>query len=514
MRATIIAEEEPFYSAKEKFKEIEAMLVSDEMMKKEHSEIESYLKIEGFELLRWMMQAHLDLRSQQEQRSEVINGNGITMTRVRQTQRQLETLFGRVMVGRLGYSKKGMSSLHPLDGQLNLSQDLYSHGVGRLVAEQTSKESFDEAIKLISAVSGAQIGKRQAEELATRAAVDFDDFYAAKRLHTPEHVAETASLLVIQTDAKGVVMRTEDLRLCTRKSAEVSSKKMSKRLSRGEKRNRKRMAQVASVYTIEPYVRTPQQIVNQLQPVHEVETERPKPQLKRVWASVEKSPDEVIASAFAEALSRDRERKKTWVAVVDGNEVQLDLLEANAAKYKVDLIIVLDLIHVIEYLWPASYVFNERESQQAQDWVSERLLEILRGNSSLVAGGIRRSATLRGLTSKEREAADDCADYLLKYGIYLHYDHYLAQGLPIASGVIEGACRHLVKDRMDLTGARWGLKGAESVLKLRSLRSSGDFDQYWQFHLQKELQRNHKSKYFDGHLPNQLGSQTHLCLLK
>jgi hypothetical protein len=393
MRAAIIAEAEPFFSAKEKFREIEAMLTSAEMMNCEHGEIESYLKTEGFELLRRMMQAHLDIRSQHEQRREVIAANGIKMTRVRPTSRQLETLFGTVSTQRLGYSKKAMASLHPLDRELNLPQELYSHGIRQLVAEQTSKESFDELINSISTISGAQIGKRQAEELAARAAVDFDVFYAAQSLTRSEQVAETAPLLVIQTDAKGVVMRTEDLREVTRKSAEHQNHKMAKRLSKGEKCNRKRMAQVASVYTIAPYVRTAQQIVNQLQPIYEAEVKRPKPEQKRVWASVEQSAQQVIGAAFEEALRRDPEKQKRWVAVVDGNEPQLDSLNAYALKYNVVLTIVLDLIHVIEYLWKASYVFNERESREAEAWVSERLLEILRGNSCFRIGSKSKGNT-------------------------------------------------------------------------------------------------------------------------
>jgi hypothetical protein len=513
MEAAIITKAEPFFSAQEKFVEIVSMLSSIEMLSKEHGEIEKYIKTGGFELLRRMMQAHLELRSEQEQRTEVIDSTGIRMTRARSTERSLETIFGTVSTGRLGYSKKGMTSLHPLDGQLNLPQELYSHGIRRLVAEQASKESFDEVIKSISAMTGAQVGKRQTEELAERAAADFDSFYASKSVNGQQQVSETAALLVLQTDAKGVVMRKADLREATRKAAETQTQKMSKRLSRGEKRNRKRMAQVASVYTVAPYFRTPEQIVNQLQPVHESETNRPKPEDKRVWASVQQSAQQVIAAAFEEAAKRDPEKKKTWLAVVDGNEPQLDALEAYALKYGVVLTIVLDLIHVIEYLWRASYVFNQRESHQAEQWVSERLLEILRGNSSAVAGGIRRSATLRALTQTQREPADDCADYLLKYRPYLHYDYYLAEGFPIASGVIEGACRYLVKDRMDLTGARWGLNGSEAVLKLRSLRASGDFDHYWLFHLNNELVRNHKFKYSDGLLPG-LSLPSHLRLVK
>ena len=130
--------------------------------------------------------------------------------------------------------------------------------------------------------------------------------------------------------------------------------------------------------------------------------------------------------------------------------------------------------------------FYEETEPARQVWVQERLLRILRGEACLVAAGIRRSATRRKLTPDNRENEDQCADYLLNHASYLHYDECLAAGFPIATGVIEGACRHLVSDRMDLTGARWSLAGAEAVLRLRALRSSGDFDEYWRFHEQCE----------------------------
>ena len=131
----------------------------------------------------------------------------------------------------------------------------------------------------------------------------------------------------------------------------------------------------------------------------------------------------------------------------------------------------------------------------------ERLLALLYGKASDVAAGMRRSATLRGLTARQRKPVDTCARYLCKYARFMRYDEYLARGLPIATGVIEGACRHLIKDRMDLTGARWGLESAEAILRLRSLRSSGDFDEYWAFHEQRELERNHLSRYAGRVLP-------------
>ena len=160
--------------------------------------------------------------------------------------------------------------------------------------------------------------------------------------------------------------------------------------------------------------------------------------------------------------------------------------------------LILDIIHVIEYLWKAAWAIHEEGDVEAEHWVSERLLQILRGKSSHVAGGIRRSATLRGLEGKAREAMDTCANYLLKYKEYLRYDEYLAEGFPIASGVIEGACRHLVKDRLEVTGARWSVSGAEALLKLRALRASGDFEEYWRYHLAREQERQHLSRYKSG----------------
>ena len=183
---------------------------------------------------------------------------------------------------------------------------------------------------------------------------------------------------------------------------------------------------------------------------------------------------------------------------MDGNPKQLRLLKEQAAAFGVALIIIIDFIHVLEYLWKASRVFYKEGDPLCERFVSERLLQVLLGQSSQVAEGIIKLATDQDLSKAKRKVVDTCASYLLKYEEYLRYDEYLAQGLPIATGVIEGACRYLVKDRMDITGARWGLSGAEAVLRLRSLRVSGDFDEYWSYHEKREQERNHSSKYENG----------------
>ena len=147
-----------------------------------------------------------------------------------------------------------------------------------------------------------------------------------------------------------------------------------------------------------------------------------------------KNPEQVIAEALAEARHRDPTGEKIWVALVDGNKPQIRDLRRMAKENQINLTIVVDIIHVIEYLWSAGRVFHPESGPELESWVRHRILEVLRGKASLMAGGMRRSATLRGLSANARKPVDICARYLLTYAPYLRYDRYLNQGLPIAQG--------------------------------------------------------------------------------
>jgi hypothetical protein len=418
---------------------------------------------------------------------------------VRPQERKLETIFGTVSVERAGYGQDGTRSLHPLDAELNLPHERYSLELRRRVAEEAAKGSFDEASESIGKITAGHVPKRQIEELARLAAQDFDAFYELRQA-PPAAIAPPASIMVMSVDGKGVVMRPQDLREQTRKAAKARTHKMGARLSKGEKKNAKRMATVAAVYTIAPLVRKPEDVVAENSSAR-AQPPRPRPEKKRVWASLEKTPEEVIEKVFEEAGYRDPEHQKKWIALVDGNKPQIRILRRMAKDKGIDLAIIVDVIHVIEYLWDAGRAFHPEAGAELENWVRLRLLEILRGNAGHMAGGMRRSATLRRLASADRKPVDACANYLLTYAPYLNYNHYLAQGFPIATGVIEGACRHLVKDRMEVTGARWSLSGAEAVLCLRALRSSNDFDEYWMFHESQEYERNHRALYAGGIMP-------------
>jgi len=485
---------------RENFEHIVGYLDSREASAMSHSELERELEKRGRELMRILLQEHLDNRGPGQCDQPVQGVDGVERPRVRLQERKLETVFGTVSVERAGYGQEATESLHPLDAELNLPNERYSLELRRRVAEEAAKSSFDETQESIGKTTGGHVPKRQIEELVKRAARDFDAFYQRRHGQSAEAKA-TGSVLVISVDGKGVVMRTQDLREQTRKAAKARAHKMGTRLSKGEKKNAKRMATVATVYTVAPFVRTPQDLVDEACCAL-ARTQRPKPEKKRVWASLEKTPGQVIENALAEAIHRDPVGEKTWAALVDGNKTQIRELRQMARKNGLNLTIIVDIIHVIEYLWVAGRAFHPEPGPELESWVRHRLLEVLRGKAGLMAGGMRRSATRRGLSPGARKPVDTCARYLRNHSAYLRYDSYLAQGLPIATGVIEGACRHLVKDRMDLTGARWSLTGAEAILRLRALRSSHDFDEYWVFHETREYERTHQALYAGGIVPS------------
>jgi len=288
-------------------------------------------------------------------------------------------------------------------------------------------------------------------------------------------------------------MRPDALRPATAKAAAAATNKLTCRLSKGEKRNRKRLAEVGAVYDLTPVARTPADVL--ATKAQQKPPPAPKARAKWVTASVVEDAATVIAKVFDQAQRRDPNHARAWVALVDGNNHQIDRIQAEAKTRGIEVAIVVDLIHVLEYLWGAVWCFFAEGDPAAQTWVHERTLAVLDGNARSVAAGIRRRATATRLSKPKRLKADTCAKYLTNKADYLDYPTALAAGWPVASGVIEGTCRYLVADRMDITGARWSVNGAEAVLKLRAVRANDDFNEYWKFHLNNERHRIHQTRY-------------------
>lgn len=485
--------DDPFSQTRERFEQVLAFMGGDQAGTLTHAELEDRLSADGRELLRQLYQDHVSLRAEREQRVEVVDTKGTRHGSVEGGHcRTLTTVFGEVKIERLAYRHRGSVNLHPGDGALNLPEEKHSHGLRRLAAIESSRGSFDAATEAIERSTGQSLGKRQVEELTQRAAVDIEEFYDT---FVPEEGSST-DVLALSCDGKGIVMRPDSLRPATEKAAAQATTKLENRLSKGEKRNRKRLAEVGAVYNVTPLPRSPTDVLGGGESIS-----APRATAKWVTASVVEDAAEVVAKVFDEAQRRDPDHARRWVALVDGNNHQIDRIGAEAKAREVNVTIVIDLIHVLEYLWGAVWSFFGEGDASAEAWVREKAYAILEGKARKVAAGIRRRATTLGLSAAKRKKADACAAYLTNKAPYLDYPTALKEGWPIATGVIEGTCRFLVADRMDITGARWSVDGAEAVLKLRAVRCNGDWAPYFRFHLDQERRRVHESRYADSVIP-------------
>lgn len=468
-------------------RELEGWMLSAEARRLPVHALEVEQERRAREVQRLWLQANLEARGLGDVGEAVIRCRRGAEERLgcrEQHTRRLATVFGEVPVHRRAYrSRAGGPSVHPLDEELELPERRYSQEVQRRLVKAAVQGPYDEATERLKESTGLAVSKQSAEEVVADAACDVDAFYAQRRLLPAE---ETGDVLVGAVDGKGIPMRKVE------KAAKVVRRR------KGEKANKKRMATVAAVFTRDPCVRTPDDVVESLfregpQPTGPP-GERSCPEQKRVFASLKQPKDEVIAEMAAEMERRDPQRTKSWVCVCDGEQALQRRVEAALPG----VVLVLDLLHVLSYLWKAAYVFHPEGSREATAWVRKRLLWILEGRSGQVVKGLRQTATKRSrpdakhkLGTGARKVLRGAANYLHRNRGRMRYDAYLAAGLPIASGAVEGACKHVVKDRMERSGMRWTEDGAEAMLKLRATYLSRDFDEYWEFHVRQEQQRLH-----------------------
>jgi hypothetical protein len=487
-----------FAASREQFASMVGFLDGADAVGLSHAELEEHLDVHGRELLRCLLDDHLALRAVREQRlEEVVGDEGVVRSRVEGGHvRALETVFGTVSVERLAYRAPGVGNLHLADAALNLPVERHSHGLRKLCMLESPRGSFEGAVDAIERQTGVRLGKRQVEEFAGLAAIDFEDFYENRR---PAQ-GKQGDLLVLSADGKGIVMRPDALR--TRAPGRPRAGPAPRpRLSGEDRPNRKRMAEIGAVYDAKPAPRTAADILTSAAP--EGYEPEPGPVAKNKWltASIVNAPAEVIKRIFDEAQRRDPKHRRTWVALVDGANHQIERIKFEARKREVKVTIVVDFVHVLGYLWNAAGCLYPNDDQAAAQWVHRQATRVLERRARKVAGAIRRQATNARLDPARRKPADEAAVYLTNKAPYLDYPTALTQGWPIATGIIEGACRHLVKDRMDITGARWGLAGAEAILKLRAIIANRDFEEYWKYHLAQERHHVHQARYRNHIIP-------------
>jgi len=456
------------------FASLEAWLTSRAALHVPLHQIESQQQIRGREVQRLLLQAHLQLRGDGDvgPALRVPQANDeVLFTRRRLGTRKLKTIFGTVEIHRMGYSRDGASSIYPLDEALVLPARSFSYELQRRLVKAAVRNPFLESVQTIAELTGVSVSKRSLEEILPDAAQDFDAFYR-QRFAAPA----TGSILVAAVDGKGIPM------------VKPGGVRPTARLTKGQKANKKRMATVAAVFTRAPWVRTPQQVIESLFPSRRCAAREapapPRPENKRVWASLLKGKTSVIQEVAEEMDRRDPLRSLTRLALTDGERA----LQIRVGR-KLNATLILDLMHALEKLWKAAYVFHAEGSLEADLWVLDRALRVLFGQVGQVVKGIRQSITKRALSGAKRKTLNAVASYLYRNRTYMRYNRYLANGWPIASGPVEGACKNLIKDRMERSGMRWTEQMAEAIVQLRAIYLSGDFDAYWAFHVEQDQHR-------------------------
>jgi hypothetical protein len=389
------------------------------------------------------------------------------------------SVFGKVRFRRHYFHAPGQKGICPLDAELSLPPRCYSDLLRDWAEYGTTSESYDESIRLLERILDLCLSKQALETAVAEDAVEVEAFYEQKAPPPPE---SEGSILVIQADGKGVPM-------VRNKPAQPSP-----RLGKGQKRTKKKEAIVTAIYTIAPYWRTAQQVVDALMRDAEGEEkaplpaatlpQRPAPVGKEVRATLA-GKDVALDRLSRRVAQREGEHIQQRAALTDGAEA---LQKRVCAKFP-GFELVLDIMHALGYLWDVANALLGETHPERTSWVGEQLLQILSGQTSAVIARLEKMVQDPATTAAQAKALNTTIGYYRRNLPYMHYDQYLARGWPISSGVVEGACGHLVKDRMEQSGMRWTKQGAQAILDMRAVRVNDDWDEYHQFRRQCQHQR-------------------------
>jgi hypothetical protein len=386
------------------------------------------------------------------------------------------SLFGKFAVARSCYRTLGEPGIFPLDAQVNLPARCYSYFLQEWMTVFAVEHPFKDSAGLFEQLFDLDLAESVLMEVAQEAPEGYEDFYAQRPV--PQQEAEGA-LLVGSFDGKGVPM------------IKAEAVKLKAKLGSGEKRQTKKEALVGVSYTVDPKPRSPEALAELLVDPEAARARRqredtrddaPRAQQVRRLASLVRTKQAVMELIRADAERRDPQHRKPLVVLLDG-ALGLWSLAPKLFKPWKRVTFVLDIRHVVGYLWSAANALFGEQSKAGQHWVQQKLTELLRGRVGYVIGSLRQILTKRQLRKSVRETLTKVITCFHNHRRWMPYDVYLAAGLPVGTGVVESACGSVVKHRMEGEGKRWSLTGAEAILALRSLKKSHDNDlrDYWRF---------------------------------
>lgn len=395
--------------------------------------------------------------------------------------RRYVSVFGELTVTRAVYGTREGQKIErvPLDERLGLPEGEFSYVLEDWGQRLCLKESFAEAGQSLSMLLGLHLGVRALEGMNRAVAAYAPAFQASLEVPPPD---EEGPLLVVTADGKGVPMRKPP----------QDGPRPHHRRTKGEKANKKQMACVGAVYSIEPFVRRAADIIDEVLRDQKAK-QRPRPRHKHVWAEMTReiggievpAKEGLFCRLYTELTLRNLGQDRPVVCLLDGERALWDA----QAVYFPEATGILDLFHVLERLWAVAHCFHKEGSDGAKQFVEERLRDLLQGRVSYVIAGLRRRLSRGKLSGPKRKVVRAAVEYLANNRDHMRYDAYLAAGYPIGSGVAEGACRHLVKDRLEQTGMRWTVEGAQAMLHTRALYLNDQWDEFLEFRVEQEQTR-------------------------
>lgn len=381
------------------------------------------------------------------------------------------SVFGKLTFARAYFYAPGQAGKCPLDRALSLPERCYSDLLMECAELLAVDSAYDKVLQVLVRLLGLNLSELAVETAVATDSQTVSAFYAQREAF-PRH--EEGPILVAQADGKGVPLVRQ---------AEEASKV---RRGKGDKKTRKKEAIAVALYTIDPYRRTPADVVAALFEKKPLVEARPAPRHKQVFASLDGKAAALKRLAHW-AAKRDGRHIRQRVALTDGAKALQDQMRLRLPNF----ILVLDIIHVVEYLWKAGTALYGETDPHRAEWVKAQTLDILSSRAETVIQRLEDKAQTLSPTSQAAKALRRAAGYLQRNLPYMDYAQYLKKGWPIGTGVVEGTCRHLVKDRMELSGMRWTVAGAEALLALRAVNENDDWEAFHQF----RRQRRHKLLY-------------------
>lgn len=416
-----------------------------------------------------LLQLFFVVRSQASSRQAIHTATGEDLPYHRDTSRGYHSIFGKVSIERPYFYQTGVGGKTPLDGELSLGTDSYSDML-REVSEYLGVYTvYGKSSDILERLLELDLSTRALQENIAEDSSDVEAYYAQK---PPPSPATEAEILVVQADGKGVPMILD----------KPSVSKV--RLGKGEKQGHKKESIVTSVYTMGAAPRTPEEVVASFfdlpQDAKQATLPHPKPQNKHIWATLD-GKEVALARLSLQVAPRLGAHIQHKVALCDGCGALQSRIEAQFSDFS----LVLDFIHASEYLWDVANRLLGETHPDRLTWMANQTLCLLSGQTQQVIADFRQLAMKKKTKTALREQLNKTANYFERNLPFMDYPTYLSNGWPIASGVIEGACRHFVKDRCELSGMRWSKSGAENLLRLRAVAENDDWDAYHNYRKQK-----------------------------